>query len=256
MLRLIIAEDEKPAREKLKRLLAELSDYHLEVIAEAHDGIEAVEKIDTLKPDFLILDVQMPGLNGFEVLETVRFLPHVIFATAYDEYAIKAFELNAVDYLLKPYNAERLKAAIDRIGSRHPRPDEKLEKRIRGVVSDMLSNANRPVFLQRVPVRIGERIRLIQTNEIFWFDSKNSITFAHTENKSHDIHFTLEELELRLDPAGFFRSHRSSIVNLNAIGEMIPWFNGKFKLILKDTKKTELMVSRTRARDLKSVLGW
>lgn len=240
MLKFLIIDDEKLAREKLKRLLSELNDPNVELIGEAQDGPEALEKIDTLKPDVIIIDIQMPGMNGLEVIRNMNHSPAVIFSTAYDQYAIKAFEHNAADYLLKPYDKERLAKALHKV---HIQPSQSsLQQMVKKIVSELTPQA--PASIELLPTRTGERIKLFAAKDVLWFDSEHSITYAHLEGQKHDIRYTLDELERQLNPNIFFRIHRSVIVNLHRIAEIVPWFNGQYRLTLNDKSKTELTVSR------------
>lgn len=255
MLKTIIIDDEKLAREKLKRLLKELADPDMSVCDEAKNGIEAIEKIESQKPDFVILDIEMPGLNGFEVIRHLNYVPFVIFSTAYDHYAIRAFEIHAVDYLLKPYDKARLATAIERVKAMLKKPAASAEE-IKKLVVKILQSKDNPRYIERLPSRIGRKIKLFKVHDIKWFDSQHSITFAYIDNQKIDVKYTLDELESRLDPKHFFRVHRSTIVNLDNVSEIIPWFSGKYKLILTDKAGTELLVSRNRAQELKALLNW
>jgi len=242
----VIVDDERLAREKLKRLLGEVGDVG--VVAEAADGPEAVACIDYHRPDFVILDIQMPGMSGFDVIRHVTHEPRVIFSTAFDHYAMRAFDVNAVDYLLKPYDAERLSKAIDRIRAT---TDDLLDRKIRNAIEDALREKGQVNYLDRLPVRYGARIKLIPIDEVVWFDSEHSLTFAHVGKEKHDVKYTLDELEKRLSDNAFFRIHRSTIVNLNRLAEIIPWFNGQLKIKLKGSDKDDLVVSRSRASALR-----
>lgn len=253
VLKTVIVDDEKLAREKLKRLIQELNDPELRVIGEAKDGLEAIEKIESLKPDVVFLDIQMPGLNGFEVVRNINFVPAVIFSTAYDQYAIRAFEINATDYLLKPYDKERLSAAIVKLKRVSVHQD--LQRTVKKLVTDLMQSPESS-YIELLPTRVGQRIKLIKAKEVIWFDTEHSITFAHAGGHNYDLKYTLDELEQRLNPKDFFRTHRSAIVNLHYIAEIIPWFNGQYKLILSDLAKTELVVSRGRSQDLKELLSF
>lgn len=248
----MIIDDEPLAREKLKRLFREAGDPEIEIIGEAADGVEALERIEALKPDAIIIDIQMPGLNGMEVVRNLAHLPAVIFSTAYDQYAVQAFESNAIDYLLKPYDGERLKKAVEKLKHVSGRPSE--SHSIRKIISDLSSY--QPAYLELIPTRTGERITLFRVEDVLWFDSEHSISFAHLEDRKYDIRYTLEELEAKLNPRYFFRIHRSIIVNLHRIGSMVPWFNGQYRITLNDKMKTELTVSRGRAQELKKNLKW
>jgi two-component system LytT family response regulator len=252
MLSILIIDDEKLAREKLKRLLLELNDPELQFIGEAQDGLDALEKIESLKPDAVIIDIQMPGLNGLEVIRNITYSPAVIFSTAYDQYAIQAFESNAVDYLLKPYDKERMAKALHKLKSYSEH--RLLQQTVKKIVADM--SLPTPTYIELLPTRTGERIKLFKAKDVLWFDSEHSITYAHQDTQKHDIRYTLNELEYQLNPKDFFRIHRSVIINLHHIAEIVPWFNGQYKLTMNDKSKTELTVSRGRAQDLKKRLNW
>ncbi len=250
MIRILIIDDESLAREKLKRLLTGLNDPEIEIAGEASDGAEALEKIDSLKPDAVIIDIQMPGLTGMEVIRNIAHKPAVIFSTAYDQYAVQAFENNAIDYLLKPYDSDRLKKAVQKLktfSGQHT-----LQESLKNMIAEM--SARKPVYIELLPARTGEKIYLFKAEEVIWFDSEHSITFAHLEEQRHDIRYTLDELERQLHPRDFFRIHRSAIVNLHRIAAIVPWFNGQYRITLNDSAKTELTVSRGRAQELKKRL--
>lgn len=250
MIRILIIDDESLAREKLKRLLTGLNDPEIEIAGEASDGAEALEKIDSLKPDAVIIDIQMPGLTGMEVIRNITHKPAVIFSTAYDQYAVQAFENNAIDYLLKPYDSDRLKKAVQKLktfSGQHT-----LQESLKNMIAEM--SPRKPVYIELLPARTGEKIRLFKAEEVIWFDSEHSITFAHLEGQRHDIRYTLDELERQLHPRDFFRIHRSAVVNLHRIATIVPWFNGQYRITLNDSAKTELSVSRGRAQELKKHL--
>lgn len=248
VLRVLVVDDEELARVKIKGLLAEVPD--VECVGEAENGIEAVEKVRALSPDVLVLDIQMPGMDGFEVIEALDHPPLVIFATAYDEYAIKAFEVNSIDYLLKPIARERLREAVDR--ARHllsAGPD--LAKEI-----ERLAALVRSRTAGRLPVQKGRRIVLLDIGDIVWFEADDELVYAHTRDARCLVNMTMAELEKRLDPSLFFRVHRSSIVNLKRIVELVPWFGGKYKVVVDDGARTELVLPRARVKALRTILPW
>lgn len=255
MIKTILVDDEKLAREKLKRLFKELSDPAIMICDEAKNGVEAIEKIESQKPDFVILDIEMPGLNGFEVIRHLTYVPFVVFSTAYDHYAIRAFEIHAVDYLLKPYDKTRLATALERVKTMLKKPAESVEE-VKKLVVEILQSKDHRGYIERLPSRIGQKIKLFKVQDIKWFDSEHSMTFGYIDNQKIDVKYTLDELESRLNSKHFFRVHRSTIVNLNYVSEIIPWFSGKYKLRLTDKAGTELTVSRNRAQELKSLLKW
>jgi two-component system LytT family response regulator len=246
-LRTLIVDDEAPARERLRNLLAE--NELVELIGEAKDGAEAVEKIERLSPDLVLLDIQMPVLDGFEVIETLDAPPDIIFVTAYDEYAIRAFEVNALDYLLKPFSQERLQRAIARA---HEELAEggKFASRI-GPLLESLREERR--HLTRVAVRKAGRFLVVDVRDIDWMEAREGGVLLHVGVEEHAVSRTLTELERRLDPSLFFRTHRSIIVNLDRVKELVPWFAGSHRLRL--TTGAEVDLSRSRAKELREILG-
>jgi len=247
-MRTLIVDDELPARQRLQRLLAEIE--VVEVVGEADDGLQALELIEALSPDLLFLDIQMPGLNGFEVLEALAVSPLVIFVTAYDEFAIRAFEVNALDYLLKPFSRQRLAQAVGRA-------QESLaeERDLAAQLGPLLESlATQGYYLTRLAVRDRDRIRVLDVEQVDWIGVENEQAMVHVGDQSYLVRRTLKELETRLDPARFFRAHRSAMVNLGRIQEVIPWFKGSHKLRL--TTGAEIDLSRARARALRGLLEW
>jgi DNA-binding LytR/AlgR family response regulator len=246
--RTLIVDDEPPARERLRRMLSEVET--VDVVGEAGDGIQAVEMIETLSPDLVLLDIQMPGLDGFEVIEALADPPPVVFVTAYDQYAIRAFEVSALDYLLKPISRERLERAICR--AQEASTEEKDLARRFAPLLDSLSAQGR--YLTRLAVRDRDRIRVVDVDEVDWIGVKDETVTVHAGDGAYPIRRTLAELEARLDPAHFFRAHRSAIVNLDRVKEVIPWFKGSHKLRL--TSGVQVDLSRAQARVLRKILGW
>jgi DNA-binding LytR/AlgR family response regulator len=247
-IRTIIVDDEAPARERLRRFLGEFPE--VEIVAEAHHGLQAVEVIEAEKPDLVFLDIQMPGLDGFGVIEALREPPAIIFVTAYDEYAIQAFEVNALDYLLKPFSKERLKASLDRLDEAG-QEDQALADRFSAL---LVSLAEQEKYLTRLAVWQQSNVRLLEVDEIDWIGVEAKETVVHVGETSYPVRRTLTDLEKRLDPKRFFRAHRSAIVNLDRVTEIIPWFKGSHKLRLSTGVEVEL--SRARARELKKLLDW
>ena len=247
-MRTLIVDDELPARERLQRLLAEIED--VEVIGEADDGPRAVELIEALSPDVVFLDIQMPGLNGFEVIEALEDPPPLIFVTAYDEYAIRAFEVNALDYLLKPFSRERLAKAV-----RRARESLTEGRNVAARFGPLLETlATQGCYLDRLAVRDGDRIRVLDIAQVDWISVTDEQVMAHVGDQAYRVRRTLTELERRLDPARFFRAHRSATVNLARITEVIPWFKGSHKVRLSTGAEVDL--SRARARVLRELLDW
>ncbi|MBN1147553.1 MAG: response regulator transcription factor [Anaerolineales bacterium] len=247
-MRTLIVDDETPARERLKRMLASLAG--VEIVGEAQDGLQALEMIAALSPDLALLDIQMPGLDGFGVVDALQDPPAVIFVTAYDEYAIRAFEVNALDYLLKPFSQERLEKAIRRA------QEAAAEGQAPGLqlapLLESLAAGGR--YLTRLAVRHQERIRLLDVDEIDWIGIQDEQTTVHTGEQVYSVHRSLADMQARLDPAHFFRAHRSAIVNLKQVQEIVPWFKGGYILRLGSGAEVEL--SRGQARALRKILGW
>jgi DNA-binding LytR/AlgR family response regulator len=250
-LRLLIVDDEPPARGRTRRLLGGIAG--IEIAGEAGSAAEAREKIASLAPDLLLLDIQMPGEDGFALLQSLDPRPAVVFITAFDQYAVRAFEENAVDYLLKPFRRERLEEALARARHDLERPEE-LSRRL----SELLGQVAGPApsdRLERFTVRIGNRQLILRAAEVLWFGAEDKLVFAATADNRHYVNFTLDELERRLDPRGFARVHRGAIVNLDWAAALRPGFAGTWRLQLKDEARTEVPVSRNRARALKQRLG-
>jgi two-component system LytT family response regulator len=260
-MRIVIVEDEKPARDRLRRLLAEHSDC--EVVGEAGDAAGAAALIDRERPDLCFLDVEMPEGDGFEVLRRVRHAPRVIFTTAYDRYAVPAFEVNSLDYLLKPFSRERFAAALDRArravaaGSGAPAPADllKLIEEIRRTAPAAAPAAPAAAAPLRIPVRRANKIVLLDPGEILWFEAEETIVFARTDEARLLVERPLNDLEELLRPI-FFRIHRSYLVNVSRIAEIQPEEGGTARVIMKDSARTPLPLSRRQARLLRDLLPW
>lgn len=240
-IRTIIVDDVELARERIKILL---DDEEIEIVAECENGREAIETIRNLKPDLVFLDVQMPKIDGFEVIETIgaEKMPTVIFVTAYDEFALRAFEVNAIDYLLKPFDEERLTKAVARAKrelKKQESPDG-IEEKLRNLLKEVKTE---PQFLRRIPVKTSRGTTLVLTEEIDWIASSGHYLELHVGRETHLIREKLSLLEARLDPKDFMRIHRSTIVHLDRIKSFHPLFNGDQIIILKDGR--ELNLSRT-----------
>jgi two-component system response regulator LytT len=251
-LRALVVDDEPLAREELCFLLLELGG--IDVVAQAGNGPEAVDLVGRHVPDVVFLDVQMPGLTGFEVahrLVTRDSAPSIVFVTAFDRHALEAFEVNAVDYLLKPVEMARLDTAVQRVRRRlaESRP---LNDQIERIVQ--LVEARQPRRAQ-VAVKAGERFLLVQADDIIFASMADESINIVTSQISGTCNFrTLDELQARLDPSVFWRVHRSHLVNINKIKEIVPWFSRNFILRMKDAKATEIPVSRSQTRRLREYL--
>jgi len=255
--RTIVADDEELAREELCFLLGQAGE--VEIVGQAADGPSALQMTEELKPDLLFLDVQMPGLTGFEVARRLiqnGTLPQLVFVTAFDQYAIDAFSVNAVDYLLKPVDAERLEQTLERVrgrmasqqAARSVLTPTDLEK----VIEAVQARQGRRVQLA---VRVGERFVLVQAEEIVHASLVDETILVVTNSVSGTSNYrTLDELQARLDPAVFWRVHRSHLVNITRIKEIVPWFSRNYLLKMKDPKATEIPVSRSQTRRLREYL--
>ena len=255
-LRAVLVDDEQLARDELGYLLGEVGG--VEVIGQAGNGVEALTTIDRLKPDVVFLDVQMPGLTGFEVARRLlesRAASHIIFVTAYDQHAIEAFEVNAVDYLLKPVEQERLEVAVDRARRRigTDRTPEGLGHADLEKILELV--AERQSRRERLAIKVGERYLLVQAEDIIYASlADEGISVVTSQHAGTSSYRTLDELHDRLDPTVFWRVHRSHLVNINKIKEIVPWFSRNYILRMKDEKSTEIPVSRTQTRRLREYL--
>jgi DNA-binding LytR/AlgR family response regulator len=233
-IRAIIVEDEIPSLERLKTLLRDFP--QVEIVGEARDGETAVRVIDEIRPDLVFLDIQLPVQNGFAVLEKVRSRPQVIFVTSYDQYAIQAFDENAVDYLLKPMSKERLARSLDRIAAPSGGVDGPLLERLKKLVF--------PEYLSRLAVKSGEEILVLPAAKIFYFRADLKYVLAGTYDMEFEYDGTLKELEALLDPAEFLRVGKSHIVALDKIAKISKWFWGDYTLKLADKNSTSIKIGR------------
>jgi DNA-binding LytR/AlgR family response regulator len=238
-----IAEDEPLSAERLKDLLRVFPD--IDVIGEAGDGPSAIEKINRLKPRLVFLDIHMPGASGFDVLEQIHYtpLPMVIFITAYDQYALKAFEENAVDYILKPLSGERLKKAVTRVLDRSVSPDRQLLEQLRLAMA-------KQEHIKRFTVSRADEILIIPQEKVFYFKSEDKYTFLYTADDRFFFDMTLKELEQNLDPRHFCRIHKSCIVALDKITKIKKWFQREVLAQINDESRTSLKVSRNYKPEL------
>ena len=239
-IRTLVADDEPLARERLTNLLSAESD--IEVVGQCRDGEEAATAIVDHTPDLVFLDVQMPGMNGFEVIDAVgsERMPLVIFVTAYDQHALKAFQVRALDYLLKPFDRERFQEALQRARA-HIQRDETgdLGRRLLALVKDLRRDQPKT---DRLVVKSGGRLFFLRTDEIDWIEAAGNYVRLHVGTTSHLLRETMNAIEGRLDPEKFFRIHRSRIVNMERIQEMQPWLNGEYAVLLRTG--TRLTLSR------------
>jgi two-component system response regulator LytT len=269
-LRAVVVDDEQLARDELSYLLGQFDS--VEVIGQAGNGVEALAAIERLEPDVVFLDVQMPGLTGFEVARRMlesQSGSHIIFVTAFDQHAIEAFEVNAVDYLLKPIDQARLELAVQR--ARRRLEIDRLDRAAggdglgdRAVAAEALNAqlekivqlvAERQGRRERLAIKVGERFLLVQADEIIYASlADETIAVVTAQHVGTSNYRTLDELQARLDPDVFWRVHRSHLVNINKIKEIVPWFSRNYILRMKDEKSTEIPVSRMQTRRLRDYL--
>jgi len=270
----LIIDDEQLAREELAYLLAEVGG--VEVVAYGANGIDAVELIEEHKPDLVFLDVQMPGLDGFAVIEKLiarqskmngeaEPLPQIVFATAYDQYAVRAFDVNAVDYLLKPFDRARVEQAVERVQGRLAGntlngvtgsvPELQIESLLR--LLNLPQNAPQPAKLpNKLIVQAQSRLLLIDQAEICYAAIDEGVIRVVTQSfEGSSKCRTLEELLDLLDPAVFWRAHRGFVVNINHIREVVPWFKSSYQLRMNDKKQTEIPVSRAQTKRLRELFN-
>jgi two-component system LytT family response regulator len=250
MIRAIVVDDEAVARRRIKRLLTAEPD--IVVVAEAGDGRAAIEAIRRERPDLVFLDVQMPEADGLAVVRALgNDVPHVVFVTAFDRYALEAFEVHALDYLLKPFSPARLHASLARAraaiagsGTRAP------ADRLAGLLGELRSP---PRYLARFVVRTGDRVLLVDAGQVDWIEAADNYAVLHVGRASHALRDTLTRLATELDPARFVRIHRSTIVQIDRVRELRPAFHGDYVVVLKDD--TRLGLSRTYRPQIEALLG-
>lgn len=250
----IIIDDEQLSREELSYLLKSVGD--VEVVAQGSNGVEAIQLIREHSPELVFLDVQMPGLDGFQVIKKLvdkkHPLPQIVFATAFDQYAVRAFEVNAVDYLLKPFDKKRVAQSVDKARQKlsAPTSSERLESLI-----TLLEQQQKPQQ-QKILLRSAGRLILVDQKDIcFATIDEGVITVATSSMEGHSNCRTLEELLESLDPNVFWRAHRSHVVNINRIKEVLPWFKSSYQLRMDDRKHSELPVSRAQTKRLRELFG-
>jgi two-component system, LytTR family, response regulator len=248
MIRAYVVDDERLAVQRLTRMLEATG--RVQVVGNATDPEAALETLQRESIDVLFLDIQMPGLTGFEMLARLDRDVPVVFTTAYDQYALHAFDVNSIDYLLKPIETDRLDRALDKIErfSGPPRPN------VRALARELAAELAPTRRLERVASRVGERTTVLDVARITHFFAQDKLTFAASAGRDHIVDFTLAQLEERLDPRRFVRIHRATIVNIAFVQELYPGVDGMLAR-LKDEHKTELNVARDRVRELKERLG-
>ena len=239
-IRALIVDDEGPARKKIRHYLG--SEADIEVVGEAPNGRAAVAAITEHRPDLVFLDVQMPGLDGFGVIEALDFepLPQVIFITAHDQFALRAFEVSALDYLLKPFEPARFKKVLDRARQFLGREDDgEMSERMSRLLGELKAG---PRYVERLLIHAEDRAFFLRVEAIRWIDAAKNYVHIHAAKDVHRLRGTIEGLQRRLDPSKFMRVNRSQIINLDNVEELHPWFHGDYRIILTDG--TEINWSR------------
>jgi len=251
-IRALIVDDETLGRKRIRTMLR--GDTEIEVVGECADGQSAVAAVEEQAPDLIFLDVQMPGMDGFAVLAALpagRPLPQVIFVTAYDQYAVRAFEVRALDYLLKPFDQKRFESAITRAKQQIlAAPGDGLNQQALSLLEELKT---KPGPLSRLVIKTGERMFFLKTEDIDWIQAEDNYVRLHTGKQSYLLRETLSNLEGQLDPKRFLRIHRSTMVNIDRIQELQPWFNREFRVVLTDG--TQLAMSRRYRERLPERLG-
>jgi two-component system LytT family response regulator len=253
MIKTFIVDDEPLALERLRRMLQATG--RVEIAGACSDPVEAVEQIRWSRPQLLFLDIHMPELTGFELLAELEKQPLVVFTTAYDQHALEAFQVNSIDYLMKPIEPAYLDRALTKAerlfaqaGPAAALPD------LRALLAQLRPTVA-PQWMERIASRTGDKLELVDLTRVTHFYASDKLTYAATAERSYSVDPSITELESKLDPARFIRIHRATILNLDHLRELHTWFGGKMVARLKDPKKTELAVSRDRVRALKDRLG-
>jgi two-component system, LytTR family, response regulator len=250
MIRVLIVDDEAWARKRIVRLLKGEPD--VEIIAECENGVEAIERIGKDAPDLVFLDVQMPEVNGFEVIDAIdsERAPLLIFATAYDKYALRAFDAHAFDYLLKPFEEQRFREALNRAREELRRPRDSSEPGLRALLASL---RQQPGYVQRLAIKTAGRMIFLKASDIDWAEASGNYVTLHVGQNTHLLRTTMTDFVSRLNADQFVRIHRSTVVNLDRIQEVMPWFHGEQLVKLKDG--TELTVGRAFRRGLAGFLA-
>jgi two-component system LytT family response regulator len=249
--RVLLADDEPLARERLRMLLA--GEDWIEIVAECQDGVEAIAAIQRLRPDLVFLDVQMPGAGGFDVIAAIGAskMPFVVFVTAYDKYALRAFDVHALDYLLKPFDRERFQQTLARARQQiEGQTNGDLERRLLELVQGLRPAQQR---FERFVIKSGGRVFFVRASEIDWIEAAGNYVKLHVGAEAHLFRETMNALEAKLDPETFFRIHRSHIVNIERVKELQPWFNGEYVVFLRSGAR--LTLSRGYREKLQDRIG-
>ncbi len=249
MIETLLVDDEELARRELREILSAESD--IKIVGEAANGLEAVKAISELRPALVFMDIEMPGLNGLEVAASLSDAPVLVFITAYDQYAINAFEVNALDYLLKPLIENRVHKTLERVRHNLQNQDHNYLEALQKLLTTL--QGKKTSYISRIAVQKGNRIILVNVHDISYITVEDKLVFVHTGAGRFLINKTVYEIAQNLSAEGFFQINRSMIINLEYLVEIIPWFSGTYKLKLHDGK--ELPLSRERAPRLKEALG-
>jgi len=251
IIRALVIDDEPLAREMIREMLE--GESEVEIIGECANGREAVDAIRAMRPDLIFLDIQMPELGGFEVLEALKTeeVPYIIFATAYDQYAVRAFEVHALDYLLKPFDRERFEASWKRAKAfiREGRFNER-DQHILALLQELKAG---PRYLERLVIKTEGRVFFLDVDEICCIESEGNYVRVYNGKKTYLLRETISGLESQLDPKKFLRIHRSSIVRIDKIKELQPWFHGEYHVVLENGK--QLTLSRNYRANLQEAVG-
>jgi two-component system LytT family response regulator len=260
-IRVAIVDDEELSRERMRTLLSEHND--IEVVAECADGAEALRAIDDKNPDLVFLDVQMPDVSGFDVVEALERgdvetprngnkAPAIVFVTAHDDHALKAFEIHALDFLLKPFDEARFEKTLSR-ARRHVRQSrDTVDARLLALLEDLRSERRGTRHSDRLIVKSGGRVFFLRTEEIDWVEAAGNYVRLHARSESHLLRESMKNMEARLDPNTFVRIHRSAIVNIDRVKELEPWFHGEYIVIMRDG--TRLTASRVYSDRLSALI--
>lgn len=253
-IRTVLADDESLAREEIAYLLHEVDG--IDIVGEATNGVDAFHLIETTRPDLALLDIEMPGLDGFQLVREIRAMEHaprVVFVTAYDRYALQAFEVNALDYLMKPVSRPRLQQTIDKVRAARETKDE-IGDRLSALLSSLPARGRR---LSKIPVRRRKSLLLVDVADVLYGYVKDGLVFAVTA-EAHDLvsYRTLDEFASELDPEMFHRVHRSYLANVNHIREIVPLASGNYDLVLGDAAQTRIPLSRQHAKALRRIYKW
>jgi len=250
-IRALIVDDEELARDRITSLLAEQND--VEVVGTCSDGPSAVEAIERERPDLVFLDVQMPGMDGFEVIENLDrdHIPAVVFVTAHDAHAIRAFEIHALDFLLQPFDQTRFEKALERARAQLSRDKSStIDSRLMSLLEELRDERKYP---ERLIVKSSGRVFFVRAEDIDWVEASGNYVKIHTKNEAHLLRESMKNMEAKLDPKIFVRIHRSAIVNIDRIKELEPWFHGEYVVIMRDG--TRLTASRVFSDRLSAAIA-